>query len=124
MFGFWILILSPIIIVVLGSLLINFLKKKTGAKEEDLDLLVEDKSKKIIKFLYFVLYIFSIKFDNGIKSTMIIIAVIILSTIDFFISMRLLKKYNFDSKTRKYIIAESIVMPLWVIVLVVIILLL
>lgn len=124
MFDFWILILSPIIIVVLGSLLVNLLKKKTGAKEEDLDLLVEDKSKKIIKFLYFVLYIFSIKFDNGIKSTMIIIAVIILSIIDFFISMRISKKYNFDRKTRNYIIAENIVSFICVMVLVIIILLL
>ena len=100
------------------------MKKKTGEKEEDLDLLVEDKSKKIIKFLYFVLYIFSIKFDNGIKSTMIIIAVIILSIIDFFISIRISKKYNFDRKKRNYIIAENIVSFICVMVLVVIILLL
>lgn len=124
MFDFWILILSPIIIVVLGSLLVNILKKKTGAKDEDLELLVEDKSKKIINFLYFVLYIISIKFDEGIKSIMIIMAVIILSIIDFFISMRISKKYNFDRKTRNYIMAENIVSFICVMVLVVIILLL
>lgn len=121
MFGFWVLVLSPIMLIVFSILLVNTLKKMTGAKDADLELLVGDKSKKIINFLYFVIYIFFIKWDDSIKSIMIIIAAIILFIIDFFISMRLSKKYNFDSKTRKYIIAENIVSLLCVIGFVVII---
>lgn len=124
MFGVWLLIFSPIILTVFSVFLVNILKKKTGAKDADLELLFGDNSKKVITFLYFALYILFIKWDDSIKNIMTIIVAIILSIIDFFISMRISKKYNFDSKTKKYIIAENILSLLFIIVLVLIIILL